>query len=64
MGKWRALLLVGFLSFLSWPLEAQAQLLRPAKWEYELSASQWKVGDVLELHLRGLIEPDWYIYAF
>lgn len=39
------------------------QVLNPAKWKYEVSKSQVKVGDEVELIFKATIDKDWYLYS-
>ena len=40
-----------------------AQILNPAKWSYETSAKEAKVGDVVELIFKATIDKNWYLYS-
>ena len=42
---------------------AQAQILKPAKWTTEVSKSNVKPGDVIELIFKAKIDATWYMYA-
>lgn len=53
-----ALLLFLFSAFL-----AQAQILTPAKWSYEASVAEAKVGDEVELIFKATIDKNWYLYS-
>src|ERR1041385_6113579 len=49
------LLLVGTISF--------SQILKPAKWTYDVSAREVKVGDELTLVFHATLDPSWYLYS-
>jgi len=51
------------LIFLSAPLAAGAQILKPARWTYDISAKEAKVGEEVELIFSVNIQPDWYLYS-
>ena len=40
-----------------------AQILEPAKWSFEVSEKEVKIGDEVELIFKALIDPDWYLYS-
>jgi thiol:disulfide interchange protein len=40
-----------------------AQILQPAKWTYETSTKEAKVGDEVELIFKATIDKDWYLYS-
>ncbi len=40
-----------------------AQILEPAKWSYDVSKKDVKVGDEVELIFKALIDPNWYLYS-
>ncbi len=40
-----------------------AQILNPAKWTYETSVKDAKVGDEVELIFKATIDKDWYLYS-
>ena len=40
-----------------------AQILNPAKWTWQPSATSVKVGDEIDLIFKATIDKDWYIYA-
>jgi thiol:disulfide interchange protein len=42
---------------------AQAQVLKPATWSYDVSAKEVKVGEEVELLFNAKIIPDWYLYS-
>jgi thiol:disulfide interchange protein len=41
----------------------KAQILEPAKWEYNISKSEVQIGDEVELIFTVTIDPDWYLYS-
>jgi thiol:disulfide interchange protein len=41
----------------------QAQILKPAKWSYDVSKDQVKVGEEVELLFNVKIDKDWYLYS-
>jgi thiol:disulfide interchange protein DsbD len=41
----------------------QAQILEPAKWEYDISKSAVQIGDEVDLIFKAIIDPDWYLYS-
>ncbi len=41
----------------------QAQILEPSKWSYELSNSDAKAGDEVELIFNVTIDDEWYLYS-
>ncbi len=44
-------------------LSAQAQVLRPNKWTFALSQSDFKPGDEIELIFKATIDPGWHLYS-
>ena len=40
-----------------------AQILNPAKWTYETSSKEAKVGDEVDLIFKATIDKDWYLYS-
>ncbi|HYC85209.1 MAG TPA: cytochrome c biogenesis protein CcdA [Chryseosolibacter sp.] len=42
---------------------ASAQVLKPAKWSFDVSDKDAKAGDEIELIFRAEIEDPWYMYA-
>lgn len=44
-------------------LVSHAQVLKPAKWTFEVSTRQVKVGDEVELVFKAKIDDVWYMYA-
>ena len=49
-----------FLAFIN---NSQAQVLHPAKWQYELSTNEYKVGDEIDLIFKSTIEMGWHLYS-
>jgi len=45
------------------PRLTDAQILKPAKWTFEVSNKKVKAGDVIELIFRATIEEPWYMYS-
>ena len=43
---------------LGWSI-AQAQVLRPNEWDFELAGTEYNVGDTLELVFKATIEDKW-----
>ncbi|MGV3587285.1 MAG: cytochrome c biogenesis protein CcdA [Adhaeribacter sp.] len=41
----------------------QAQILKPARWSYDVSQKEAKVGEEVELVFNVNIMPDWYLYS-
>lgn len=50
-----------FLLFVS--LSTTGQILTPAKWTYETTVKEAKVGDEIELIFKATIDNDWYLYS-
>src|SRR6478736_3929598 len=48
---------------LFWQLAAQAQILEPVKWNYDVSKKEAKIGDEVDLIFNAKIDPDWYLYS-
>jgi thiol:disulfide interchange protein DsbD len=44
-------------------LLAQAQVLKPAKWSYDISQKQVAIGETTELIFKVKIDKDWYLYS-
>lgn len=42
---------------------SQAQILQPAKWQYELSTTSYKPGDEVELIFKATIDKNWHLYS-
>jgi thiol:disulfide interchange protein DsbD len=42
---------------------AQAQILTPATWEIELSKTDLKAGDEIDIIFKATIDDKWYLYA-
>ncbi|KAA6435924.1 thioredoxin fold domain-containing protein [Rufibacter glacialis] len=55
---WGVLLPLLFLT-----LAAQAQVLKPSSWSYDVSATEAKVGEEVELIFNVKIIPEWYLYS-
>ncbi len=49
--------------FLISPFLLRAQLLKPAKWNIQLSKTQAKAGDEIEIIFNATIDDNWYLYA-
>ena len=41
----------------------QAQIFNPAKWKYEVSIDNLKVGDKVDLIFKAEVEDRWYLYS-
>ena len=50
-----------FILFIT--LGASAQILEPAKWSYDVSSKEVKIGDEVELIFKAVIDPSWYLYS-
>ncbi|WP_205503700.1 cytochrome c biogenesis protein CcdA [Rufibacter psychrotolerans] len=44
-------------------LAAQAQVLKPATWSHDVSATEVKVGEEVDLIFNARIIPEWYLYS-
>ncbi|RNI31321.1 protein-disulfide reductase DsbD family protein [Rufibacter latericius] len=44
-------------------LTAQAQILKPSTWSHDVSATEVKVGEEVELIFNAKIIPEWYLYS-
>lgn len=44
-------------------LGVSAQILEPAKWSYDVSSKEVKIGDEVELIFKAVIDPSWYLYS-
>ena len=53
------LTLVALTAFIA----SQAQILEPAKWSYDVSAGEVKVGDEIDLIFNVAIDRKWYLYS-
>lgn len=42
---------------------AQSQVIRPNQWTFELSTTEYKVGDEIDLIFRATIDSQWYLYS-
>ena len=49
--------------FISFANLLQAQILKPAKWHFDISKKEVKTGDEIDLIFYADIEPDWYLYS-
>ncbi|MEJ8803235.1 protein-disulfide reductase DsbD family protein [Pontibacter sp. H249] len=56
-------LLATFLFLLLTVALAQAQVLKPASWSYDVSKKQVTVGEEVELVFNVRIDKDWYLYS-
>lgn len=41
----------------------QAQILKPSSWSYDVSSTEVKVGEEVDLIFNAKIIPDWYLYS-
>ncbi|MFD2514683.1 cytochrome c biogenesis protein CcdA [Pontibacter locisalis] len=55
--------LAATLLFLLFTFIAQAQVLKPATWSYDVSKKQVAVGEEVELIFNAKIDKDWYLYS-
>jgi thiol:disulfide interchange protein len=55
----KILVFIFFLGFIS----SQAQVLHPAKWQYELSTNEFKPGDEIDLIFKSTIDIGWHLYS-
>src|SRR3712207_4449912 len=44
-------------------LASQAQILKPAKWSFETSKKEVKVGEQIDVIFYATIDKDWYVYS-
>jgi thiol:disulfide interchange protein len=44
-------------------IAAQAQVLKPASWSYDVSKKEVAVGEEVELIFNAKIDKDWYLYS-
>jgi len=51
------------LLLLTAPLATGAQILKPARWSYDTSVKEAKIGEEVELIFSVTIHPDWYLYS-
>ncbi|WP_207435446.1 protein-disulfide reductase DsbD family protein [Sabulibacter ruber] len=51
------------LTLFFFTLAAQAQVLKPSTWSHDVSATEVKVGEEVELIFNAKIIPDWYLYS-
>ncbi|MBD1396579.1 thioredoxin family protein [Pontibacter sp. JH31] len=56
-------LLTTLLLLLTVTVVAQAQVLKPATWSYDVSKKEVAVGDEVELIFNVKINKDWYLYS-
>jgi thiol:disulfide interchange protein len=56
--KFPSIVFLLLLSISTW-----GQILTPAKWTYETSLKEAKVGDEIELIFKATIDKDWYLYS-
>lgn len=42
---------------------AEAQVLRPNEWKFELSTTEFKVGDEIELIFKATVDQGWHLYS-
>ena len=57
----KKLLLLLFV--LPWGISSFAQILQPAKWNYEVSKKEVKAGETVELIFTATLTKDWYLYS-
>ena len=55
--------LLFFIFLLALIVNSQAQVLQPAKWQYELSSNKFKVGDEIDLVFKSVIDAGWHLYS-
>jgi hypothetical protein len=56
-------IIISFLILaLNWPM-AQAQIITPAKWTYQVSKTEVKAGETIELVFRATLDKNWYMYS-
>ena len=55
--------LLGTFLLLLLAVVAQAQVLKPASWSYDVSKKQVAVGEEVELIFNVKIDKDWYLYS-
>jgi thiol:disulfide interchange protein DsbD len=48
---------------LLWGISTFAQILQPAKWNYEVSRKEVKAGETVDLVFTATIAKDWYLYS-
>lgn len=51
------------LFFVLLPVFAQAQILRPNEFSFQLSTNEYKVGDEIDLVFKATIDQAWYLYS-
>jgi len=42
---------------------AEAQVLRPNEWKFELSTTEFKVGDEIDLIFKATVDQGWHLYS-
>lgn len=42
---------------------AQAQLLKPTKWQFQPGKKEVKIGETVDLQFNATIDKDWYLYS-
>jgi thiol:disulfide interchange protein len=52
-----------FLAFIIGSTLVQAQILRPNKWTFALSTSEYKVGDEIDLIFNATVDKGWHLYS-
>ena len=52
-----------FFVFLVLGSALQAQILRPNEWDFQLSTTNYEVGDEIDLVFKATIDKDWYLYS-
>lgn len=57
----RKLIVFLYVFFIGYGISAQ--ILEPAKWSYDVSNNNVKIGDEVELIFKATIDPDWYLYS-
>lgn len=58
MKKLLTIVLIAVFTQLTW-----AQILQPATWSYDVSATEVAVGDEVDLIFNAEIDGDWYLYS-
>lgn len=56
-------LLIAFTCFFLLALQASSQILTKVNWTHEISRTDVKVGDEVDIIFRATIDPGWYIYT-
>jgi thiol:disulfide interchange protein len=52
-----------FIFIFCFGLLAQAQILQPVKWSYDVSKKEVKIGEETELIFNAKIDDNWYLYS-